>query len=118
MKLVSAQDNLTRSSKATIEELAIQVDYMDDVVEGEEEEREEETSHVPRRRRSKIQEDLSDLTPSENVVKLHGLDMSPFDVFLKEAIPETMSSELLEVHVVDVSVCRVSEPPSIGCPSL
>lgn len=91
---------------------------MDDVVDGEEEEREEETSLVHRQRRSKIQEYLSDLTPSENVVKLHGLDMSPFNVFLEEAIPETMPSELPEVHVVDVRVCRVSEPLSIGCPSL
>lgn len=39
--------------------------------------------------------------------------MSPFDVFLEEAIPEIMLNELLEAHVVNVSVCWVSEPPIV-----
>jgi hypothetical protein len=85
---------------------------MDDMVEGEKDEWEEETFLVRRRRHSKIQEDLIDLAPSRGVVKLQGLDVSPFDVFFEEVIPENMLSQLPEVHVVDVSLCRMGEPPT------
>lgn len=106
------RDQPTESSKDISEELAIQVACMDDMVEGEKDEVEEEIVLVRRRRRSRIEEDLIDLAPSRGVVKLQGLDVSPFDVFLEEVIPENMLSELPDVHVVDVSVCRMGEPPA------
>jgi hypothetical protein len=37
---------------------------------------------------------MIDLAPFKGVVKIQGMDVCPFDVFLKEAIPEIMLSEL------------------------
>lgn len=93
---IFAHDEPTKSSKAIVNELAIQADYMDDMVERENDEadvestpvREDvETALVRCQRHYKTEEDLIDVTPLEVVVKLHGLDVSPFDFLLEEAIP-------------------------------
>lgn len=54
---------------------------------------------------------MANLAPFEGVVKLQGLDVCPFDFLLEEAIPENALNELLEIHVVDVEVSRMSKPP-------
>jgi hypothetical protein len=59
----------TDSGEAPVEELAIQADCMDDVVERENDGGKVETALVHRQRRSKIQEDLIGLAPSEDVMK-------------------------------------------------
>lgn len=75
------------SGEAVVEELAIQANYMDGVVEGEKDGGAIEAGLVCCWRRSKIQEDLIDLAPTEGAMKLQGIYVSPFDFLLEEAIP-------------------------------
>lgn len=108
--LVSSCSEPTDSGKAIMEDVSIPVDCMDDVVEGKKHEG-VGTALVRRLRSSKIQEDLIDLTPPDGVVMLQGLDVSPFNFFLKEATPEHELNELTKIHIVDVEVSRTSEHP-------
>jgi hypothetical protein len=104
MDVLSAEP--TDSGESPVEELAIQFDCMDDVVERENDGGKVEIDLVRRRRRSKIQEDLIDLAPSEDVIKQQGIVVSPFYFLLEEAIPEDALSEIPELWLLLPAIHR------------
>jgi hypothetical protein len=44
------------------------------------------------------------------MIKLQGLELSAFDIILKEVIPESMLNELQSILVVDVNIIHLGEP--------